>query len=185
MIRKILSNLLIFIGILAIVLAAYIFWQEQQLENTAQTASSAALEVMKTEILENSNLENEDTEILIDGSLYMGILSIPTLSLELPIQNSWSYEKLSQTPCLYQTDPMVIAGHNYKAHFGTLSNLKTGDQMLLTYANGEIEKFYVSSMKTINDTEVDAVIHSEYDLTLFTCNYNNIDQRIVVYLTKS
>lgn len=183
MIRKILSNLLILIGIIAIALAAYIFWQEQQLENTAQTASQTALATMKTEI---TNVEtSENTEILIDGTLYMGILSIPTLNLELPIQNSWSYEKLSQTPCLYQTEPMVIAGHNYKAHFGTLSNLKTGDQVMLTYANGEVEKFYVSSMKTIKDTEVEAVTNSKYDLTLFTCNYNDINERIVVYLTKS
>lgn len=184
MLKKILSNFLLIIGVLLVATSCFIFWQEEKLESTAQNASIEALEAVKLQISNIENGEIEKTEeILFDENLYMGILTIPALDLELPIQNSWSYEKLSQTPCLYQSDPMVIAGHNYQAHFAGLVNLKIGDLVTLTSSSGEIEEFYVAFIQTIDENDVEAVTNSTYDLTLFTCNYNNIDERIVVYLT--
>ena len=71
---------------------------------------------------------------LVDGYDCIGVLSIPVLELELPVLNDWSYEKLKTAPCCYYGtyyDPdFVIAAHNYRSHFGKLSELQAEDPRL-------------------------------------------------------
>ncbi len=57
----------------------------------------------------------------IDGNYYIGVLTIPSLDLSLPVMEDWDDEKLKISPCryagsLYQKN-LVIAGHNYQRHF--------------------------------------------------------------------
>lgn len=58
----------------------------------------------------------------INGVEYLGTLEIPVLELELPIISQWSDSLLKIAPCRYQgsayLDNMILAGHNYRAHFG-------------------------------------------------------------------
>jgi sortase A len=71
----------------------------------------------------------------IDGQDYIGYLSIPALDLELPVMSSWDEERLKIAPCRHfgstWNDNLVIAGHNYKRHFGFLSKLERGDGVFL------------------------------------------------------
>ena len=40
-------------------------------------------------------------EETIDGRSYIGVLEIPSLSLQLPVIGSWSYAELREAPCRY------------------------------------------------------------------------------------
>ena len=61
---------------------------------------------------------------------YLGVLTIPALGLELPVQTEWSKANLKVSPCRQcgstAGGDLVIAAHNYKSHFGRLSRLSEG-----------------------------------------------------------
>lgn len=117
------------------------------------------------------------------GSDYLGILSIPSLSLELPIISEWSEDSLKSAPCRQaggvSTDDLVIAGHNYADHFGSLESLQYGARLTLTTLFGEAIDYTVTSVETLAPTQVDEVLGSSAALTLYTCTYSG-RERIVV-----
>lgn len=119
----------------------------------------------------------------VDNELYIGVLSIPAIRLQWPINSVWSYPKLKNTPCRYsgsaEENTLVIAAHNYRYHFGRFTNLKVGDRVLFTDVNGKEYKYSVAEIETIAPTNVKKVINSKFDLNLFTCNYSG-DARIAV-----
>jgi len=83
---------------------------------------------------------HEMTETVVDGKAYIGYLTIPKLQLELPILSEWSYPNLQLAPCRYtgaiSTGDLVLLAHNYSRHFGRITELKSGDEILFTDAEG-------------------------------------------------
>ena len=119
--------------------------------------------------------ENRPQFIVIDGERYIGLLSIPVFSLELPVNYSCDETRLKETPCRYAgstNDSLVIAGHNYRKHFGSLSKLVKGDLVTLTDAAGVDHLYIVEKTETVQATDIDVMLDSSYGLTLFTCNYS-------------
>lgn len=188
--RKILSRVVILAGIGFVIYAGVLFIQNQYIENNAATYSADVVEKLLEEVdIEESDIEeSDDTEISIsktisiDDNLYIGVLEIPSLNLELPIQSEWSYTKLKNTPCVYQEDPLIIAAHNYDSHFGRISSLKVGDQVIFTDVNGSVQYYEVMVVDIMHETQVDEMSETEYDLTLFTCNYKDNTERVYVRL---
>ncbi len=115
------------------------------------------------------------TVVEIGGYGYIGCLSIPALELKLPVMSEWDYTRLKIAPCRYsgstKTDDLVICGHNYTRHFGTLKSLQPGDQVFFTDMDGETIAYEVKEVKTLQPTQVDEMTESGYDLTLYTCTY--------------
>lgn len=109
----------------------------------------------------------------IDGIGYIGILRIPALGLELPVIDSWSYPGLKIAPCRYTgsayLDNLVIAAHNYQAHFGKLKNLLPGDAITFTDMDGNVFTYAVATLETLPPTAIEEMTDAGYDLTLFTC----------------
>ena len=126
---------------------------------------------------------DEPRSLMIDGADYIGVLSIPALGLELPVGKTWSYPALKLTPCRYsgsiENNSLVIAGHNYQSHFGSIGALDIGRPILLTDVEGTQHMYHVVKIEVVQPYSVSAVTESEYDLTLFTCTPNG-QQRIVV-----
>lgn len=108
-----------------------------------------------------------------NGNAYIGRLSIPALALELPVIDQWSYPALKIAPCRYAgsayTDDLVIAGHNYKAHFAELSKLQRGDYIILTDADGNLFFYTVAVLETLAPTAIEEMTSDVWALTLFTC----------------
>ena len=115
---------------------------------------------------------NKNKMIEIDGEFYIGILSIPFLGLELPVNNELSDERLNNSPCRYVgnlSESITISAHNYKQHFGKLSTIPTGEKIIITDANGVEHLYKTEAVIVLNGNDVDAMINNPYDLTLFTC----------------
>ena len=126
--------------------------------------------------------------IVIDGQQYIGLLSIPSLGLNLPVNDDISYPLLKATPCRYygseETGSLIIAAHNYNGHFGRIGSLKPGDRVDFTGADGIAESYAVSEVQTLANNAVDEMIKpGDWDLTLFTCTYSGAD-RITVRCVK-
>jgi sortase A len=128
------------------------------------------------------------TEVEIDGHYYIGCLSIPALELELPIMSDWSYSKLRVSPCRYngtvRGEDLVLMAHNYKSHFGYISQLKLGDRVVFTDMDGNVTEYKVVGTDVLEPTAVETVTSGDYDLTLFTCTYGG-KSRVTVYCDKN
>ena len=112
--------------------------------------------------------------VYVDGRAYIGYLIVPSQELELPILSSWSYENLKIAPCSYSGsiygNDLVLAGHNYRSHFGRLNNLSIGDTIRFINVFGVVTDYRVSELQVLRPTAVEKMKNSRFDLSLFTCN---------------
>lgn len=179
------------IGIICMILGAAlvlgalsIFLYNQHEASEAEKSVSDILPQLQDEIGSDKTLPTDDEEmnysgdmptIEIDGYEYIGYLSIPSLGLELPVMADWSYPQLRIAPCRYSgsiwSDDMVLMAHNYARHFGQLSRLSIGEEVIFKDVNGITITYEVMAIDTLNPTEVEDMTSGEYDLTMFTCTY--------------
>lgn len=164
---------------------------EQVLEQMQKQTEDDAAE----EETENENLGGEETErteqentladtddfgekmISIDGNEYIGWISIPSISLELPVMAQWSEEGLKTAPGRYAgslaEDNLVIAGHNYRRHFSPIKWLEPGTEVSFTDAEERVRYYEIEETEELLPDQVDAMITKTetdtWDLTLFTC----------------
>lgn len=115
--------------------------------------------------------------VSVDGRDYVGVLEIPDLGLSLPVQDAWSDDAGRVSPCRYRgtayAGDLVVAGHNYRSHFGRLSELAPGARVRFTDVAGNVFDYEVSTLETIDGHDVDAMLAGSdaWDLTLFTCTW--------------
>ena len=108
-----------------------------------------------------------------DGLSCIGLLELPSLDLSLPVQSEWSYPALKLAPCRYSGSAylgnLVIAGHNYRSHFGPLDQLAEGDAVIFTDTDGNRFAYTVAGLEVLGPGDVEAMTGSDWALTLFTC----------------
>lgn len=113
--------------------------------------------------------------ITIDGTAYIGSVVIPALGAELPVAADWSYPQMKISPCRYEgsfyKNDLVICAHNYSTHFRNIKDLQKGDAIIFVDALGNEYDYHVELVETLKPTAISEMISSEYDLSLFTCNY--------------
>ena len=111
--------------------------------------------------------------IEFDGQKYIGALTIPALELNLPIISEWSEARLKIAPCRYTGSAylgnLTIAAHNYTTHFGNLKNLQPGDTVFFTDMDGNVFRYAVAAVETLQPTAIEEMTGGEYPLSLFTC----------------
>jgi sortase A len=111
--------------------------------------------------------------VTVDGNDYIGELIVESLGIKLPVMSSWSYEKLNIAPCRYSgsiyKSNMVIAGHNYDSHLGKLRNISIGDSVTFIDVDGNKFLYEVKDLEIMPPTDVEKMVDSDWDLTLFTC----------------
>lgn len=129
--------------------------------------------------------EKEMPVIEVDGIWYSGILEIPSLDLELPVAEEWSYANLRDALCCYSgslyQDDLVIAGHNYRRFFRNLKHLVPGAEVRFIDAEGNVFSYQAAWTEVLESDEGMAMTapSDDWDLTLFTCTYGG-QQRIAV-----
>lgn len=155
---------------------------EQALQKLEASVSSTAPASRTEEVPDPPRpayLSDPDVEMPtreVDGNLYIGILEIPALELKLPIISEWSDARLDVAPCRYTgsayQNNMIIAGHNYKQFFGSLSELANGDEVIFTDIDGNRFQYTVSLVEQLPGTAIEEMEAGDWDLTLFTCNFS-------------
>lgn len=180
---------LIFTGLLLIAAALFITAFNLREEAAARTASVQAADRLEALIPAHTprpaavpgavlpeNVPETDMEMpvkTVDGVDYIGVIAVPSLSLELPVASEWSYERLKTSPCRYSgsvySGDMVLCAHNYSSHFGQIKTLKPGDAVVFTDVDGNVYNYEVAELETLQPAAVDEMKSGEWDLTLFTC----------------
>lgn len=144
-------------------------------KNVGQTGEESAPQIAELPTME------------IDGDEYIGMIELPTLDRSLPVMKDWSYPKLRRSPCRYWGSPekgnFVIFAHNYSRHFGSIRDLATGDPVQFVSVDCRVYRYSVEKIETLEKGDVDKMLNSGYDLTLFTCTYGG-RHRVTVRLSR-
>ncbi len=174
--KKILGIILMFLGTICIVSAAGIVYHNYMENAAAGDASDALLAGVLAQIPETVLAADENGNmpvVDVDGRSFIGTVNIPSLGLLLPIQNEWSSDNAKVSVCRYKgsvyTNNLIVAGHNYSEHFGTLNQLSTGDEVIVTDMNGKSFYYEVVNIETLGSYDSEEMEEGDWDLTLFTC----------------
>lgn len=170
----------------ALFLTCFNLWDERRATNSAGEAlrELEAVRPEEAEATEPGEAEipaylldpgREMPVVEADGERYIGVLEVPSLGLELPVMETWSYPNLRVAPCRYSgsayQDDMIVAAHNYKTHFGQLKELRPGDEVRFTDTEGNVFRYAVAELETLGKYDVEEMTSGDWDLTLFTCTY--------------
>lgn len=180
MTKQRIGTLCVLLGSLCILAAAFLLGFNLREESRAAATTQRILPAVAYRIEQSPasapSLPAGEVTVSLDGVEYLGILSLPTLALELPVQAGWDMEALRQSPCRYAGtlagNDLVIAAHNYRRHFAALHTLQVGDAVIFTDAAGQSHRYVVSRIETLHATAVAEMLAGEWDMTLFTCNYD-------------
>lgn len=183
--RRVFSTGLILVGILCLSLATFFViraWaDEYRAAKTVDALKESLYQDWKdhaggTPLSETEDGESPTAKDLSVSPLseqYIACLFIPALELSLPVQAAWSDALLRNAPCRYAgtiaEKNLIIAGHNYQAHFGGLKRLKIGDSISLVTLDGRTHLYTISEIQVLDSTALDAMKAGDWDLTLFTC----------------
>lgn len=174
--KKVISTVLIILGLLCIACAGALVYHNYAEDAEAGAASDEALSCVLEQI-PDTVLEGDETgdmmAVDVDGRSFIGTVYVPSLGLLLPIQSEWSSDNAKVSVCRYKgsvyTNDLIVAGHNYSEHFGTLNQLLTGDSVVVTDMNGKSFYYEVVNIETLGSYDLEEMEAGEWDLTLFTC----------------
>ena len=175
--RKLIGVICVILGTVCILSSVgFVVYNRIESEDAKNTSVSLLKEVKGVIAKKSDEQKNVGTKmatVKVDGYDCIGFLSIPVLNLELPVLTDWSYEKLKKAPChyygsCYEKD-LVIAAHNYKSHFGRLSELKAGDIVVFTDVSGAVHCYEAVVVETLPKNATKEMITSGFDLSLYTC----------------
>lgn len=194
------GTLLLIIGLLLIVGALGLTGYNLATDARAGKADDAILENIRTLVPEPVPIKDADSYVMdsveipdflvdplrdmptvkIDGNEYIGVVRADSIGLELPVISECSTANLRIAPCrftgsVYQ-DNMVIAGHNYSSHFGSIPDLKMGDIVTFADVEGNLFTYEVTEIEIVGPTQVEYMTVGEWDLTLFTCTWGGANR---------
>ena len=176
------SKVFLIIGSLLICISFIFLLKDIIIEYNAGKKSMEVLNIIneKTNTMENISNDNEMQTIKIDGYDYIGTISIPSLNLNLPVLDTWDYDRLNIGPCLYYgsiyTNNLIICGHSYKKHFKYLGNLSQNDIVIFTDVFDNSYVYEVVEVEILSSTNVDEMINNDFDLTLYTCTSDSLNR---------
>ncbi|MCI7242178.1 MAG: sortase [Bacilli bacterium] len=181
------SKYLIILGILCILLSITLYIKNKYQELDTGKKSKEILDIIETKInvsdKEEIKSNTEDLVLNISGYDYIGVISIPSLNIKLPIMRETDYDRLAISPCKYygniNTNDLVLCAHDYVNQFGKISNLKEDDIVIITDVLGNNYVYKVVLTEELNPTDITNMIDSPFDLTLYTCSYGAL-KRITV-----
>lgn len=177
---------LIVIGIIFICLALALLIYNKYVDNKAGIESKEALQKIQKNLESQKNVIKTNT-INIDGHEYIGIINIPTLELELPIMSKCTDKNMKISPCKYygsiETNDLVICAHSYKNLFRYIKNLKSKDILIYTDMSNNEYIYEVELIEILAPEDIEEMLESEFDLTLYTCTNDN-QNRVTVRLNR-
>ena len=174
----------------ALFLSAYNEWESHEARDSARQVIAQLCDELPTEAGEPTTLPDVRREMpvkTINGRDYIGVLSIPSLELELPVISQWDYPALKVAPCRYSgslyQDNLIICAHNYASHFGKLKELQPGDIVLFTDMDEHVVTFQMVERETLNPMDAEGMEAGDWDLTLFTCTIDG-QTRVTIRLER-
>lgn len=105
------------------------------------------------------------------GKDYVALLSVPRLSVKLPVRSVWDQNTVRKVPCVFTGNPydgtLIIGGVDSYGQFDFVPKIDIGDELTVTDMKGYEFTYTVSTVKHAKDAKASTLIDEKYDLTLF------------------
>ncbi|MBQ3145530.1 MAG: sortase [Clostridia bacterium] len=150
----------------------------------------AQTQTVQTEVA--VDVPKEQKSVASDGTEYytIGIVNIPSISVNYPILSTYSDELLKISPCKFhgpnpnEVGNLCIAGHNYKnsKFFSKVPTLVEGDIIEITDLIGNTVKYSVYNKFIVNPDELECtsqLTQGRREITLITCTDDNKQRHII------
>ena len=175
------SALCLLLGLVLLAFSAALLMHNRQEVRQARQASEQIL--TRVRAADSADTPPEPAASSSTTEEVFGVLSVPALALELPVLSVWSETGLTEAPCRQQgsaSSGLVIAGHNYASHFGSLSRLASGDAVTLTLPDGAVYRYTVACVRQVAAEDTEAILSAAEPLVLYTCTYGG-KARVAVF----
>lgn len=179
-------RLLVAAGALLLLAGALLAGQNLLTERRAARQTADLLAAVETRIAAPADLPApEVTGDPWAGYEVIGVVGLPDLGLSLPVLADYTQDLLAVAPCRYTDDlalepgQLVVAGHNYRTHFGRLGELAPGCRITWQNLDGVTYTYTVTEVTEIDAGDREALEQGDWDLTLFTCDVTRT-RRILV-----
>ena len=179
-------RLLVAAGALLLLAGALLAGQNLLTERRAARQTADLLAAVETRIAAPADLPApEVTGDPWAGYEVIGVVGLPDLGLSLPVLADYTQDLLAVAPCRYTDDlalepgQLVVAGHNYRTHFGRLGELAPGSRITWQNLDGVTYTYTVTEVTEIDAGDREALEQRDWDLTLFTCDVTRT-RRILV-----
>ena len=179
------GKILVIIGVFLILISLTMTIYNEYEDLKAGRVANETLNIIKDEITSQKHVVDtlptdevrEMKTININGDEFIGTITIPSINLELPVLSSFSNSNLKKAPCRYYgnlfTNDLIICAHAYETFFANLNKLKQNDLIIFTDVEGNNYTYEVLEVEVLKATDVDKMVNNEFDLTLYTCTYDN------------
>ena len=179
------GKILVIIGVFLILISLTMTVYNKYEDLKAGKDANETLNIIKNEITSQKHVVDtlptdevrEMKTININGDEFIGTITIPSINLELPVLSKFSNSNLKKAPCRYYgnlfTNDLIICAHAYETFFANLNKLKQNDLIIFTDVDGNIYTYEVLEGEVLKETDVDKMVNNEFDLTLYTCTYDN------------
>jgi len=156
----------------------------QRYPSAGRTASILELSEEEQHPEDEQDAESWHGEALVYSVI--GIMEIPVFNQKLPVLSGCTYALLNISVGRYaghadeKPERLVIAGHNFRSHFGRISTLDLGDELLFTTQDGSTYRYIVIGMDSCHRDDKEAVREGdEWDITLLTCQKDRTMRTLV------
>ena len=174
-----LSRFLILLGLVLVTCSLILIGYNLIIDYRAGVLSKSALEEI-VPIIEsnrnNSSDSNDTLEVEVDKNRYIGIITMDSVGIKLPVLKEYSQANLKIAPNLYKgsiyEDNAIIIAHNSISHFKKIEKLNIGDLVIFEDINGNKFQYEVTYKERISEKDTDIMDQGDWDLTLFTCASN-------------
>lgn len=179
------GKILVIIGVFLILISLTMTVYNKYEDLKAGKDANETLNIIKNEITSQKHVVDtlptdevrEMKTININGDEFIGTITIPSINLELPVLSKFSNSNLKKAPCRYYgnlfTNDLIICAHAYETFFANLNKLKQNDLIIFTDVDGNIYTYEVLEVEVLKETDVEKMVNNEFDLTLYTCTYDN------------
>lgn len=192
--KQIRGTVLIVLGVLmmaaaGVLYAGHLQEAEQAGENARQllTALNREIEHNREQVIYDAAVQERSTgqmaHTTLQGYDLVGIIRVPSVGVELPVLDSWSYALLKLSACRYsgsvEGDDLILLGHNYKKHFAPLKDVQVGALVELQDVNGTVHRYKVAATQVLDKTQLEELTGTEHALTVFTCTTGGTGRFVV------
>ena len=179
------GKILVIIGVFLILISLTMTVYNKYEDLKAGKDANETLNIIKNEITSQKHVVDtlptdevrEMKTININGDEFIGTITIPSINLELPVLSKFSNSNLKKAPCRYYgnlfTNDLIICAHAYETFFANLNKLKQNDLIIFTDVDGNVYTYEVLEVEVLKETDVEKMVNNEFDLTLYTCTYDN------------
>ena len=107
----------------------------------------------------------------LDGSEFVGILTIPAYGCRLPVYADWEPERVTDYPCRYDGSmhdgTLIIGGSDNPGQLDMMENISIGDAVSVTDVSGARYRYEVAQIILTDDVSQAILSEGEYPLVFF------------------